>query len=247
MNEWTGDRQFSHGWNPRPRRAQLSDEASSHIRDMIVSGQLPSGSYIRLDRMADLLDMSATPVREALVLLRGEGFVQLEPHRGFVVAPLSKEDVLDLFWVQSNLAGELAARAAANITDTDVSELRTLQKELEAAADRGASDEIERLNFLVHRRINLLADSPKLAWFLRMATRYVPRRFWGTIEGWAHASVADHAAILDGLEARDRERVRGAMQEHIMHAGTLPVAHLQKGAMARSWTPQRNGADDGEP
>lgn len=246
MNERTGDRQRSPGWTPRPRRAQLSDEASSQIRDMIVSGRLPSGSFIRLDRMADLLEMSATPVREALVLLRGEGFVQLEPHRGFVVAPLSEGDVLDLFWVQSNLAGELASRATSKITDTDITELRGMQKELEAAAERDAPDEMERLNFLLHRRINLLADAPKLAWFLRVATRYVPRRFWGTIEGWAEASVADHAAILDGLEARDRERVRSAMQEHIMHAGILLVAHLQKGAMARPWTPQRSGADAGE-
>lgn len=244
MNEWTGDRQRSQGWNARARRAQLSDEASSHIRDMIISGQLPSGTFIRLDRMADMLDMSATPVREALVLLRGEGFVQLEPHRGFVVAPMSKEDVLDLFWVQSELAGELAARATATITDADVDELRRMQTELEAASQRGASDEIERLNFLVHRRINLLARSPKLAWFLRVATRYAPRRFWGTIQGWVEASVADHAAILDGLQARDPERVRKAMQEHIMHAGSLLVAHLQKGAMAESWAAQHNGTDD---
>ncbi|MGH3318573.1 MAG: GntR family transcriptional regulator [Streptosporangiaceae bacterium] len=223
-------------------RAQLSDEAASYIRDMIMSGQLPSGTFIRLDHMADMLEMSVTPVREALVLLRGEGFVQLEPRRGFVVAPLSKADVVDLFWVQSEIAGELAARAAAHITDAEVGELRTLQTQLEAASERDGAADIEQLNFLIHRRINLLAHSPKLAWLLRVATRYAPRRFWGTIHGWVEASVADHAAILDGLEARDPEHVRKAMREHIMHAGTLLVAHLEKEVLAEAWA-----ADDDEP
>lgn len=219
----------------RTRRAQLSDEAASYLRDMIMSGQLSGGSFIRLDRMAELLEMSVTPVREALVLLRGEGFVRLEPRRGFVVTPLSKADVLDLFWVQSEIAGELAARAAAQVTPAEVAELRDLQARLEGASGRGNADEIEALNFLVHRKINLIAHSAKLAWVLRFATRYAPRRFFGTIRGWTEASVADHAAILDALDAHDPERARCAMAEHIVHAGTLLVAHLEKGAWANAW------------
>jgi DNA-binding GntR family transcriptional regulator len=52
-------------------------------------------------------------------------------------------------------------------------------------------------------------------------------RFFGTIEGWSHASAHDHSAIFDALDARDAEAARQAMSDHIVHIGTLLVAHLQ--------------------
>ena len=67
------------------RRAQLSDEVAAHLRAAIMSGTLRPGTFIRLDDTAAQLGVSITPVREALLTLRGEGMVQLEPHRGHVV------------------------------------------------------------------------------------------------------------------------------------------------------------------
>jgi DNA-binding GntR family transcriptional regulator len=90
-------------------RLQLSDEVASYVRELIVSGQLRSGQFIRQEQIAEELELSATPVREGLLTLKGEGFVQLKPRRGFVVAPLSAADVRDLFTAQELLAGELVA------------------------------------------------------------------------------------------------------------------------------------------
>ena len=72
------------------RREQLSDEVASHLRAGIMSGALRPGTFIRLDETAAELGVSITPVREALRTLRGEGMVQLEPHRGHVVVPLTR-------------------------------------------------------------------------------------------------------------------------------------------------------------
>src|ERR1700734_2978608 len=105
------------------RRAQLSDEVAGHLRAAIMSGALRPGTYIRLDETAAKLGVSVTPVREALLKLRGEGMVQLEPHRGHVVLPLSRQDIDDIFWVQATIAKELAATAAQNITDGEIDEL----------------------------------------------------------------------------------------------------------------------------
>src|ERR1700740_361417 len=88
------------------RRAQLSDEVAGHLRAAIMSGKLHPGTYIRLDETAAELGVSITPVREALLKLRGEGMVQLEPHRGHVVVPLTRQRIQDIFWLSvSNVTG----------------------------------------------------------------------------------------------------------------------------------------------
>src|SRR5664279_1472908 len=104
-------------------RVQLSEEVASHLRDMIMSGTLRPGEFIRLEAVAHKLGVSVTPVREALLLLRGEDIVRLLPRRGCVGAPLSRVDVEDLFDVQARLAGELAARAVSRVTEEDLGRL----------------------------------------------------------------------------------------------------------------------------
>lgn len=191
-----------------------------------MSGQLRSGDFIRQDALADDLGMSATPVREALLSLRGEGFVHLEPRRGFVVSELDSEDVRDLFDTQALLAGELASRAAAKVGDGVVAQLTQLQERLQAAAQEGAADDVEALNHEFHRLVNRTAGAPKIAWMLSVAVRYTPRRFFSDIAGWQHASVLDHMAIIEALEARDAERARQAMTDHMRHAGELLATHF---------------------
>lgn len=211
----------------RPERRPLSEEVASHVRSLIMSGTLRAGQFVRLDRVAEELDVSATPVREGLQALRGEGFLSFEPRRGFVVAPLSPDDVQDLFLVQADIAGELAARAAAVATPEVVAELRDLQAALSQALTDGRPEDVVDLNHQVHRTINLQAASPKLAWMLSVAVRYVPEPFFLTIEGWSAASLHDHDDVLDAIEAHDAERARSAMRSHILHAGRLLADHLR--------------------
>src|ERR1700710_360515 len=98
------------------RRAQLSDEVAAHLRAQIMSGALRPGTFIRLDETAAQLGVSITPVREALRTLRGDGMVRLEPHRGHVVAPFTRGDIEDIFWLQSTIATRLARSAAEHVT-----------------------------------------------------------------------------------------------------------------------------------
>lgn len=218
---------------PLRNRPQLSDEAASYVRELIMSGRVPEGAYLRLDKLASELGMSATPIREGLVALRGEGFVRLEPRRGFVVQPLTRQDVEDLYLVQATLAGELAARAATRIDAPRLAEVEQLQAALEEAQRTGDAERVETLNHQFHREINLAAGSPKLAWFLGSAARYAPRRFYPTIHGWPEASVEDHHAVIEALRKKDEAAAGRAMREHIQHAGQLLVAHLSE---RHNWT-----------
>ncbi|HEY3683656.1 MAG TPA: GntR family transcriptional regulator [Streptosporangiaceae bacterium] len=208
------------------RRPQLSDEVSSYVRDLIMSGEVRQGEFLRLEHIADELGVSVTPVREAMLSLRGEGFVNLEARRGFTVAPLSRQDVEDLFRVQADVAAELTARASERSSAEVVEKLADLQERLEKAAKRKAADEVEELNFAFHRTINLTADSAKLAWILGTVVRYAPRRFFATIHGWQDASVGEHHTIIEALRESDAEKARATMHQHITHAGELLVTHL---------------------
>jgi DNA-binding GntR family transcriptional regulator len=221
---WDGPRRHS------LHRPQLGAEAASYVRDLIVSGQLQGGDFIRPESVAQELQISATPVREALLSLRTQGLVRLEPRRGFVVIPLTGNDIRDLFAGQALLAGELAARAVKRSNAAAVTDLETLHVELEGAAERGDHQELEELNFRFHRAVNQLADAPKIAWLLQMAVCYVPVRFYSTIDGWPAATVHDHRAVLDAFRRSASKTARTAMTEHIVHAGELLAIHIESGA-----------------
>jgi DNA-binding GntR family transcriptional regulator len=219
-----------------PRR-QLSDEVASYVRELIVSGQLRSGDFIRQEHIAEELELSATPVREGLLSLKGEGFVLLKPRRGFVVAPLSAADVRDLFTAQALLAGELVCRAAGRISEDDLKELTRVHEALRKAAEADDGEAVENLNHDFHRRINLIADAPRLAWMLSISTKFAPRRFFAAMPEFYRASTQDHAAILMALSNRDGEQARAAMMRHMQHAGDLLAAHFETTQAAQAEQP----------
>jgi len=219
----------AHGRSGRPPvRQQLSDKAAGYVRGLIMSGELRPGAGVRPETVGEALGISATPAREALQALRVEGFLNVVPRLGFVVAPLTGQDIRDLFQAQALIAGELAARAAQQATAADLAELDALHHELIAAAARANEALLEEKNHAFHRQINLMAGTPKMVWVLGLLARYVPRRFYSEIPGWPQATVDDHGKIVDGIRARDPALARAAMNDHIAHAGELLAANFDQ-------------------
>ena len=207
-------------------RPQLSDDVARFIRGRIFDGSYAAGAYIRLDQLAAELGISVTPVREALFALRAEGLISQQPRRGFVVLPVTGRDVTDVANVQAHVGGELAARAAVNITDEQLRELKEIQAQLEAAYAGDDQEQTVRLNHEFHRAINIASDSPKLAQLMSQITRYAPESVFPTIEGWPNQSIKDHRRMLSALEKRDENLARAAMSEHLA-AGAVPlIEHL---------------------
>ena len=207
-------------------RTQLKDEAAAHIRELIVSGQVPPGQLLRLAPLAERVGASITPVREALLLLAQDGWVTQEPNRGFRVLEITRKDVEDAYLVQAFVSGELAARAAGAIDAEQISVLRLIDAEINAHTDDDPGY-LERANYELHDAIYAAARSERLVWFVRSASRFVPRRFWGMIPGWLEHNRAGHAPVIDALEAHDAEAARAAMAAHIDNAGRLLLQHLE--------------------
>jgi DNA-binding GntR family transcriptional regulator len=210
------------------RHAQLSERVARRLREQIVSGQLRQGQFLRIEAIAKSLGVSMTPVREGLLLLQSESFVRLIPRRGFVVNSFSKQDLLDLFWAQAAIAGQLAARAATRMAAQDVARLEALEAIYKAAIAAGDEHQTARLGHEFHRTINLAADSPRLAHLLGGLTKQLPNRFYASIEGGLRNAEDYHPVILRAIRLGDGDAARSLMHRHIVAGGEHLVAMLER-------------------
>jgi DNA-binding GntR family transcriptional regulator len=198
------------------KRQQLPEEVASYVREMIISGTVRPGDFLRTEPIAEAVGVSNTPVREGLLALRSQGFVQLVPRRGFVVASFTPQDVRDLFWAQAQLAGELAARAAKKMTPELVDKLEANLAAYDKALAAGDEDGVARLGYSFHREINLAADSYRLALLLGSIAKHLPNRFYATIEGRAAETHDEHPLLVDALRQHDSRKARTRMEKHIL-------------------------------
>jgi DNA-binding GntR family transcriptional regulator len=213
------------------RREQLSDEVAARLRTDIMTGALRPGTFIRLDETAAQLGVSITPVREALRTLRGEGMVQLEPHRGHVVVPLSRGDVADIFWLQATIARELAATAAERISESDIDELERLNDELATAVEHHETEEIAAVEFAFHRAFNRASGRIKLAWFLLHVARYLPGEIYAGDPEWGRSAVAGHQQLIAALRRRDVDTAVRLTGEEFEDGARRLIARLDESGL----------------
>ncbi|KWX56565.1 GntR family transcriptional regulator [Mycobacterium sp. NAZ190054] len=209
-------------------RPQLTEDVARLVRRRIFDGTYPAGQFIRLDQLAAELGISVTPVREALFGLSAEGLLTQQPRRGFVVLPVTRRDIDDVAGIQAYIGGQLASRAAGQITDAQLAELERVERQLEAAYADGDHEQAVRLNHEFHRGVNLAAESPKLAQLMGQITKFALESVYPTVEGWPEQSMRDHRRILAALKAHDGEAARTAMAEHLCAAAQPLTEHLAR-------------------
>lgn len=112
-----------------------AEEVAMYIRDSITSGQLLAGDRIDLDWIASRLEVSRTPVREALVRLESEGLLESLPSRATIVRRISMRRVEELFAARIPIEGTLAMIGAARITDAELDALGRLLEGILAEND----------------------------------------------------------------------------------------------------------------
>ncbi|PKV96606.1 DNA-binding GntR family transcriptional regulator [Amycolatopsis echigonensis] len=207
-------------------RERLSPRVAKQVRDLILTGAVRGGERLRTEHLAERLGVSATPVREALMALAGEGMVDFRPGRGFRVIPVTRRDVVDVYAMQAYVSGELAARAAEAFDPAGLARLDDLQREIEKTVRDGDLDATERADFALHRMVNHAAAAPKFTWMLSLTLRYVPFSAYADIPGWPILARDDHDRVLAALNERKPEAAGEAMAAHIREAGDLLVDFL---------------------
>lgn len=211
---------------PARRREQLADEVAAHLRMGIMTGTLRPGTFIRLDETATELGVSITPVREALRTLRGEGMVHLEPHRGHVVAPFTRDDIQDIFWLQAAIANRLVRTATQRVTDAELDELDHHIDLLAAGVETQDGDLVIEAEFAFFRTLNRSAGRMKLAWFLLHASRYLPSTMYADDPDWGAQAVVNNRALVAALRSRDEHAVARLTAEQYADGARRLTARL---------------------
>jgi len=208
------------------RRRKLSDEVAARLRRMILIGELAPGSHTTQDELARLLDVSTMPVREALLGLAAQGFVQARPNRSFAVVRTTPDDVRDIYWLHATLAGELTSRACARSDSEFLQTMRKLRDRCEHSHQEGDTEGMEVSNWAFHREINFAAAAPKLLLVLGTSLRFIPGGFYGLLPGWPDASTNGHDDIMKAFHDHDPPAARVAAEAHVRDAGALLTAHF---------------------
>ncbi|MEE4024333.1 GntR family transcriptional regulator [Gordonia sp. PKS22-38] len=210
------------------RRTQLTDEVADYLRNRIMTGGLRPGEYIRLDDTASALGCSVTPVREALVTLRGEGLVRSSPHRGFIVEPLSRGDIVDIFWMQGELSARLATHAVDNPElGTHLAKMQTIVDALEAAVEGEDDAQVLNREYAFHRQVNIAANSKKLAWFVFSASKYNPYDLYARDPEWGREAVASHRRLIGYLRTGDARAIRDEIHTQFADARDRLMSRLE--------------------
>ncbi|MCW2985805.1 MAG: narR1 [Conexibacter sp.] len=225
----------------RPSRSELAYE---HLLQEILRGRFQPGETLSIYALGEELEISRTPVIEALKRLEAEGLVEIMPQVGCRVIRLSAFDVAETFSL-CRVLDALVAEAAAKVIDPrGLTDLRRLAEDVEAAAAREAKAEYDDLNYAFHDAIIGASQSPRVMRAARSA--WLLLRFQLSIlpspPGAMAASLAEHRDIVDAIERRSGAKARAAAERHASKAAARVVAQLNRDATDRTQPgPARSG------
>ena len=209
------------------RRPPTAQEAVLQaLREEIVTGGLAPGQRIVQDDLAERFGVSRVPLREALKVLEGEGQVVHHAHRGYVVASLSIDDLLEVYRLRAILEAEALRVGVPRLTDDDVSRIEQLAVDVEAAGDDGDLAALTAANRRFHFAIFEASGLPRLVRLLR--------QLWDATDAYRSVYFAvpvnrrrvrsEHRAIVRALRQRDPAAVIARHDAHRDHS----VAALSK-------------------
>ncbi|WP_395691184.1 GntR family transcriptional regulator [Piscinibacter sp.] len=214
-------------------RQVLHQEVAVRLRQRIVEGQLAPGAKLNERELAQALNVSRTPLREAIKMLAAEGLVELLPNRGAVVAQMSEQDVIDTFEVIAGLEGQSGELAAQRISEAELAEIRALHFEMMAAWTRRDLSAYYAINARIHGAINSAARNPVLAaTYAQVNARLQALRFRSNFDEakWKRA-VKEHERMVELLAARDAAGLRALLIAHLMHKRDAVLELMKKGQL----------------
>jgi len=197
------------------------EQVADYLREGIISGKFPRGSRLKQAEIAERLQLSITPVREALKLLEAEGYVTGNSYRGACVVPFdasASEEVLDLRLL---LELRLLRGTAERITAEDLVDLRALADEFEQAFKVGDRAAARGVNYRFHRRLYSVAAMPQTLHFVQILWARYPFDLINAIEGRGQEAAKEHDAILSALLDGDASAAMLAMRKHIESGWSL--------------------------
>jgi len=206
------------------RPSSLAGNVYDAIFAQLMSLQIPPGARITVDTLVRELNVSHTPIREALGRLEGEGLVLRAHLVGYRAAPqVSRDRFEELYELRLMLEPEAAAKAAARMNETSLKALQQLAGVM--AADDGADEQLRYSDFArqdaeFHDKILDVAGNGLMRDVLRMQHTHfhIFRLMYHRLV--TAEALDEHEALLDAFRRGDPERARAAMLVHIQNSRT---------------------------
>lgn len=208
-------------------QTRLAESVYEQIFDAIVRGTILPGTRLIQETLAAELDVSRTPVREALLHLEQEGILEFVQRRGFFVRDISEDDINDLYEARIAIEG-FAARAVAEVGDPQaISKLEQIIRS-QSETESVTVTEAFRANELVHRAVVEATENPVLVeLFDSVWTRSIGLRMYAhafSSDKHHHHVIDEHIPLLDALLAGDGARAEAEMVSHIRAGREVQLA-----------------------
>ncbi|MFC3209771.1 GntR family transcriptional regulator [Planomicrobium okeanokoites] len=191
----------------KPVRTSAKESAYSQLEQWIIDGTLQPGEKLTDIELAQALNLSRTPIREALQLLEMVGFVRMYPGKATTVTEVLKEDINHLLpplAVLQALAGELAV---PNITEDQIRRLEETNQRFAKAIEAKDSFTALKIDEEFHRIIIEAAQNPYITIMLSRLQSHVRRQFFHHSLELSEASRNEHDQIIQAFKDKDAERL----------------------------------------
>ncbi len=197
----------------------LSQSIYDHLKDSIIKNELKAGQRISEKEIADIFDVSTTPVREAVLKLGSEGYITIDSHRKAVVKDISYQELAGLYELFSVVESFAAGIIVEQIKPQQLSTVEKLTKEMDTYAHRDSVETYLELNVIIHNEIwkglpdNILRKT--LHFLNSQFLRYNHARFFLFRDNvLLQRSCRDHFKIVEYLKTRDKAKLVKLIRNH---------------------------------
>jgi DNA-binding GntR family transcriptional regulator len=205
------------------RHLSLRDQVLDELRTRIIDAQYRPGERLTEDRLAADFGVSRNPVREALRVVEAEGFIELQPRRGAVVATPDERTMRDMFATRAVLEPLGARIAAERATVEELAALRRLLDDARDATNEGDFVRVAELNSALHHAVMKMSGN---RWLVQFSTAMYRHVHWvfrlGASERAVH-SWEEHVRLVETLEAHDPAAAEEAARDHVHAAESAAI------------------------
>jgi DNA-binding GntR family transcriptional regulator len=206
---------------PIANDGSMADRATVALRSAILSGDLEPNKLHAVHTVADLLGVSRTPVREALIRLAAEGMVQVHRNRGFVVLRTSAEELRQIFSLRLLLEVPATRAVAILATDDDIAALGADIARMREMSEENDEDGFLRADRQFHRTLLTISGNERLAEFVDSLRNVVLSTGVSTANRTESIEeiLEPHVDLLRLVCTHDADGAARSMQEHILNTG----------------------------
>jgi len=199
---------------PLQRPVPLRQSVYDALIDLIVGGELSVGQHMVETDLARQLGVSRQPIREALHRMEAEGWVDLRPSQGAFVHVPTDSEVDELLDVRALLEAETARLAARAPGAAQLTRLREISRQGQAAADADDFSAAVAANSAFHAEVAAIGGNAVLAELADIVGRRVQWYYRMVAPTRGHDSWTEHAELIAAIEAGDAERAESVARQH---------------------------------